>query len=73
MVGKGKRAVVVDPYDDSPTLSPSLASAQRPDQKYHLYPADDQSIFDHFQPPDISEPFPDIAQITKVLLKTIDR
>jgi hypothetical protein len=64
---------MVDPHYDPPTLSPLSVYARRPYEKHHLHPEVYEPIFDRFQHLDISEPFADIAWITKVRLKTIYR
>jgi hypothetical protein len=64
---------MIDPYDDPSTLSPLFADSRRPHEKHHLHPEVYELIFDRFQHLDISEPFADIARITKVPLKTIYR
>jgi hypothetical protein len=64
---------MVDLHDDPATLSSLLAEARRPCQEHHRHPEIYQLVFDRFQHLEISEPFPDIARIIKVPLKTIYR
>jgi hypothetical protein len=64
---------MVDPHEDPPMLFPLFAYTRRRYEKHHLHPEVYEPIFDRFQHLDISEPFADIARITKVPLKTIYR